>query len=99
MALIRWEPAAELDTLQNEMNRLFNSVFDSRAGRGNDGGGRRWLPAMDLVETEGHYVLSADLPGLAEDDVNVQVEDNVLTIPGQRRTDRRAGARGYYRME
>lgn len=87
MAPIRWEPAAEINSIQNEMNRLFNSFFDRPAATsGGEGAMRRWIPAMDLVETGDHYVLRADLPGLSERDVEIQLEDNVLTISGERRT-------------
>jgi HSP20 family protein len=100
MALIRWEPVAELNTIQNEMNRLFNTVFDPSAptGRGN-GATTRWLPAMDLVETSDHYVLRADLPGLSHGDVNVQLEDNVLTISGERNAEDEDQQEGVYRLE
>jgi HSP20 family protein len=102
MALIRWEPAAELNTIQNEMNRLFNNLFDA-APTGRNGSGssasRRWIPAMDLVETADHYVLRADLPGLSDEDVNVQLEDNVLTISGERKTEQHSEQEGYYRLE
>ena len=100
MALIRWEPAAELNTIQSEMNRLFNTFFDqpTQAGRGN-GTMRRWLPPMDLVETADQYVLRADLPGLSDGDVNVQLEDNVLTISGERKAEHEHQQEGYYRLE
>jgi HSP20 family protein len=96
MAVIRWEPVGELNTIQNEMNRLFNTFFDQPAGRG--GGERRWIPAMDLVESGDHYVLRADLPGVREDDVTVQLEDDVLTIAGQRAAEH-GSEQGYYRLE
>ena len=54
---------------------------------------------MDLVETGDHYVLRADLPGLTDDDVNVQLEDNVLTISGERKTEHEEQEEGYYRLE
>ena len=100
MALIRWEPVAELNAIQNEMNRLFNTFVDPSAptGRGN-GTTRRWLPPMDLVETADHYVLRADLPGLSDGDVNVQLEDNLLTISGERKAEREDQQEGYYRLE
>jgi HSP20 family protein len=100
MALIRWEPVTELNTIQNEMNRLFNNFFDQpgQATRGN-GTARRWLPAMDLVETAERYVLRADLPGLDDGDVNIQLEDNVLTISGERKAEREDQQEGYYRLE
>src|SRR5436309_13386946 len=79
MALIRWEPVRELNTIQSEMNRLFNNFFDSPT-QANGASARRWIPAMDLVESDDDFVLRADLPGLTEDDVNIELEDNLLTI-------------------
>jgi HSP20 family protein len=100
MALIRWEPIGELNTIQNEMNRLFNTFFDQAAPTGRGGGpSRRWIPAMDLVETADHYVLRADLPGLSDDDVNLQLEDNVLTISGERKAEHQQHEQGYHRIE
>jgi HSP20 family protein len=100
MALIRWEPVAELNTIHNEMNRLFNTFFEQPAtATGRNGNGRRWLPAMDLVETEDQYVLRADLPGLSDEDVNVQLEDDVLTISGERKAEQETRQEGFYRLE
>jgi HSP20 family protein len=99
MAIVRWEPLREFSTLQNEMNRLFNTVFDTPAPAGNGGTMRRWLPAMDLVETEDHFVLRADLPGLAEGDVNIEVEDRVLTVSGERKAEHEVSKEGYHRVE
>ena len=98
MALVRWEPARELHTIQTEMNRLFNAFFDAPA-QGNGGGTRRWVPAMDLVESEDHFVLKADLPGLAEGDVSIEVVDNVLTVSGERRFEHEGTKDGWYRLE
>jgi HSP20 family protein len=101
MALIRWEPARELGTIQNEMNRLFNTFFDTptAAAPGNGSAMRRWIPAMDLVETENDFVLKADLPGLTENDVNIELEDNVLTLSGERKAEHEDRKDGYYRIE
>jgi HSP20 family protein len=104
MALIRWEPVRELGTIQNEMNRLFNTFFDTPTGAngGNGGNGaalRRWTPAMDLVETEHDFVLRADLPGLTQADVNIELDDNVLTISGERKVEHEDRKAGYYRVE
>jgi HSP20 family protein len=101
MALIRWEPVRELHTMQNEMNRLFNTFFDSPTP--SNGGGnqvtRRWIPAMDVAETEDHFVLRADLPGMSESDVKIELEDNVLTISGERKAEHEQKGEGYYRVE
>ena len=100
MALIRWEPVRELSSIQNEMNRLFNTFFDEPSAGENSGTSlRRWIPAMDLVETDDDFVLRADLPGLSENDVNIELEDNVLTISGERKAEHEERKEGYYRVE
>src|SRR6185503_4706721 len=98
MAIVRWEPLRELTTLQNEVNRLFGTVFDAPA-QGNGGTLRRWMPAMDLVETADHFVLRADLPGMSEEDVNIEVEDRVLTVSGERKSEHSENKEGYHRVE
>ena len=93
MTIMRWEPFRELQTLQGEMNRLFNTAFDpTSASRG-------WLPAMDLFETAEAFVLRADLPGLKQEDVKIEVEDNHLTLSGERARDPREGQDGFFRLE
>jgi HSP20 family protein len=101
MALIRWEPARELATIQTEMNRLFNTFFEPASGANgtSNTGSRRWIPAMDLVEAEDNFVLRADLPGLSESDVNIELEDNVLMISGERKAEHQERQEGYYRLE
>lgn len=99
MAVIRWEPARELSSLQQEMNRLFGSFFDAPLGAGDGNALRRWIPAMDLVEEGESYVLRADLPGVSEDEVNVELEDNVLTISGERKSRHEDQREGYHRIE
>jgi HSP20 family protein len=102
MALVRWDPIREIDSLQGEMNRLFSSFFETPATRGGGNGSataRRWIPAMDLIETGEHFVLKADLPGIDEGDVNIEVENNVLTVSGERKTAHEEKHEGYYRLE
>jgi HSP20 family protein len=99
MALVRWEPMRELNTLQTEMNRLFNSFFDEGEGGNGRSAGRRWAPAVDLLEREDSLVLKADLPGLREEDVQLEVRENVLTISGERKADFEGKQNGYYRVE
>jgi HSP20 family protein len=98
MALVRWEPLRELTSLQGEMNRLFNTFFDMPPA-GDGATLRRWIPPMDLVETEDAYVLRADLPGLDEKDVSIEFEDNVLTVSGERKAEHEEKREGYYRIE
>jgi HSP20 family protein len=100
MTIVRWEPFRDLNSLQSEMNRLFNTVFDQpTSGGGNSGAMRRWMPAMDLVETGEHFVLRADLPGLSEEDVKIELEDNTLTVSGERKAEHESRDEGFYRVE
>ena len=100
MALVRWEPLREMATLQNEMNRLFGTFFDTpTTAMSGNGGVRRWIPAMDLVETEDHFVLRADLPGLTESDIDLSLEDSVLTVSGERKAEHSERKEGYFRLE
>ncbi len=100
MALVRWEPARELQTIQQEMNRLFGALFDSPTGGVNAGGAQqRWVPAMDLVEQDDRFVLRADLPGVSEEDVKIELEENVLTISGERKSEHEQRGEGFYRVE
>jgi HSP20 family protein len=98
MALVRWEPVREITSIQSEMNRLFNTFFDTPTA-GNGSAARRWIPAMDLVETDDHFVLKADLPGLKEEDVSIEVEENVLTVSGEREAEHEDKREGYVRVE
>ena len=97
MALVRWEPVRELHSMQQEMNRLFNTFFD--APNAGSTGPRRWVPAMDLVELDDHFVLRADLPGLDESDVKLEIADDVLTVTGERKFEHEDRKEGFYRLE
>jgi HSP20 family protein len=100
MTIVRWEPLRELSSLQSEMNRLFNTVFDQpTGGAGNGGTMRRWMPPMDLVETADHFVLRADLPGMSEDDIKIEFEDGTLTVSGERKAEHESRNEGFYRVE
>lgn len=100
MALVRWDPARELDALQGDMNRLFDSFFGRREGAaGAAYGSRRWIPPMDLVETEDNLVLRADLPGVEEKDIEIEVKDGVLTVSGERRAQHEDKREGFHRVE
>jgi len=85
--LMRPEPLAA------DFDRLFNTLFDRNQAS------QRWVPAMDLVEHDDHFLLRADLPGLAEDDVNIELNDGSLTISGERKAEHKQEERGFYRLE
>jgi HSP20 family protein len=96
MALVRWDPIRELDSLQGDMNRLFDRFFEGRAP---NSGSRRWIPAMDLVETEDALVLRGDLPGMTEEDVDIEIKDNLLTVSGERKSENEEKGEGFHRVE
>jgi HSP20 family protein len=94
------DPGRDLDLLQSDVNRLFDAFFGARGtNSGNGGSAQRWVPAMDLTEEENQYVLRADLPGPSEDDVEIEVKDDVLTISGERRYEHEDRREGFYRVE
>jgi HSP20 family protein len=82
------------DPFSSEVNRLFNTLLAPGEGRA-----QRWSPAMDLVEAEDHYVLRADLPGMDEKDVSIEINDNVLTVSGERRDEQEESRQGWHRVE
>jgi HSP20 family protein len=97
MTLVRWEPFRELTALQNEMNRWM-SQLSGGVPPGN-GQASTWLPAVDVWETENELVLSFDLPGIPDEQIAVELDDNVLTVSGQReRTSEHSNDR-FYRFE
>ncbi|HKG37203.1 MAG TPA: Hsp20/alpha crystallin family protein [Solirubrobacterales bacterium] len=96
MALVRWDPIRELDSLQGDMNRLFDRFFEGRTANGTS---RRWIPAMDLVETDDSLVLRGDLPGMTEDDIDIEIKDNILTVSGERKAEHEDKGEGYHRAE
>ena len=95
MAVVRWDPTRELEGFQSDMNRLFDGLFRSADG----GSVRRWIPPTELREEESELVLTIDLPGMTESDVDVEINDNVLTVSGERKNEHEERADGLYRSE
>ena len=81
------------EPFSGDLHRLFNTLFEDSSVA------QRWVPSMDLVESDDHFLLKADLPGLAEEDVNIEVRDNALTISGERKAEHEKRERGWYRVE
>jgi HSP20 family protein len=98
MAIVRYDPVREIDSLQGEVNRLFDGFFGTGTG-GRNGSVSRWIPAMDLVERSDEFILRADLPGMSEDQVSIEIKDNLLTISGERRSDHEEEGESFYRAE
>jgi HSP20 family protein len=99
MALVRWEPFRELAALQNEMGRWMNQFMGTGGVQPGNGGQSTWLPAVDVWETENELVLAFDLPGIPEEQVTVEFEDNVLTVSGQRERKTEHSGDRFYRFE
>ena len=83
------------EPFSGDLHRLFNTLFEDR----NSAVQQRWMPAMDLVEADDHFLLKADLPGVSEEDVAIEVRDNALTISGERKAEHERRERGWYRVE
>ncbi len=101
MALVRSFPARSAYSPQSEITRLFNSFFDTATPVGSQltRSGRSFVPAIDIVEKDEEFVLSADLPGMSESDVKLEILDGTLTISGERKTELEETADGYRRIE
>ncbi|MBM3311775.1 MAG: Hsp20/alpha crystallin family protein [Candidatus Aminicenantes bacterium] len=98
MAIIRWDPFRDVVTLRERMNRMFEDVF-SRRTDDKELTPSSWAPAVDIYETENELVLSAEIPGLNEKDVEIKVEDNTLTLKGERRFEKETKEENYHRIE
>jgi HSP20 family protein len=101
MAIVRWEPFRDLVSIQDRMNRIFDEAFRGvgRTGTDEDYALGSWAPAVDIFEHEGNIVLKAELPGVDSKDVDVRVENNVLTLRGERRFDNEVKRDNYHRIE
>lgn len=95
MLLTRYEPYGLVDQFNNEVNRLFAG---NRSGR-KTAVERDWAPAVDICEEDDRFVLTADIPGVAREAVDITLDDGVLTIKGERSTTRTEEAEGYRRRE
>lgn len=97
MNLITYDPFRELRSLQNEVNRAFNLGFE-RAGD-NDLLRGAWNPSVDIYENKDKLVLEAELPGLSPEDVDISIENNVLTIHGERKFEKKDDGDNFHRVE
>jgi HSP20 family protein len=93
----RWEPFRGVGEIQTEMNRLFDSFVGRPAAATT--GDRMWLPSVDVHETKDDLVLSFDIPGVSQKDVQVTITGDLLTVRGERRFDREASENSYHRVE
>jgi HSP20 family protein len=98
MSIIRYDPFRDLRNLQEEVNRLFSSNI-SRAF-GDEGIARgAWNPSVDIYENKDQIVLEAELPGMNREDFDITIENNVITVRGERRFEKKDEADSYHRVE
>jgi len=94
--IARWEPFRGVSTLQDQINRLFNDTFERT---GEESNLTAWAPAVDIYETEQELVVKADLPDVDPKDLDIRVENNILTIRGERKFEKKVNEENYLRVE
>ena len=100
MLLTRYEPWSAMRHLQNEMSRVFDSAAVVGAEDGSNVATSRWTPAVDVREDAERFVITADVPGVDPEDIEVTMESGVLTIKGERKLEAKdEGGNGYRRVE
>ena len=98
MSITRYDPFRDLRSLQDEVNRLFSTNLGR--GFGDEGLSRgAWMPSVDIFENKDSIVLEAELPGMNREDFELTVENNVLTLRGERRFEKKDEADNYHRVE
>ena len=97
MTLVRWRPFRGLYNLKDEFNRMFEGFSDRGIRQSEDGG--VWMPATDIQETKDDVVVSVELPGMKKDEIKVMVQDNVLTIRGEKKQEKEEKDTNYHRIE
>jgi HSP20 family protein len=97
VSITRWDAFRNISTLQDQINRAFeNSIQGSR---GDNSALTTWAPAVDIYETENELVVKADLPDVNEKDLDIRVENNMLTIRGERKFEQKVKEENYLRIE
>ena len=98
--LVRWDPFREMNSLQREINRLF---ADSKSREGNEEKGfvkeSSWMPVVDISENEKEFIVKAELPGMEQKDIEISLEENRLTIQGERKVEKEEEGENYLRRE
>ncbi len=94
-AISRFEPFRGV-TLQDQINRLFNEAFDRTSEEASI---TTWAPAVDIFETEHELVVKADLPDIKPEELDIRVENNILTIRGERKFEKKVTEDKYLRVE
>src|SRR5215471_10805465 len=99
MAIVRYDPFRDLRTLQEEVNRLFSTNLTRSFGDDEGIGRGAWAPSVDIYENKDQIVLEAELPGMKQEDFDLSVENNVITLRGERRFEKTDESDNYHRVE
>jgi HSP20 family protein len=100
MAIVRWEPFRELLSTQDRFNELFNQTFSQFFGpESRELNKSSWAPAVDIYETANNLVIKAELPGIDPKDVDVRIENGLLTVTGERKFEKDVKEGNYHRVE
>jgi HSP20 family protein len=94
--LTQFQPFRGVSTLQDQINRLFSETFDRSSDEANL---TPWAPAVDIFETEQNLVVKADLPDIKPEELDIRVENNILTIRGERKFEKKVNENNYLRVE
>ena len=98
MTLVRWDPFRELEDMSERLNRVFSRPSLRNSGKENltvaD-----WMPTVDISESEGQYLIKAEMPEVRKEDVKVTVENGVLTLQGERRQEKEEKGKRFHRVE
>ena len=90
----RWDPFDELTTLRNRMDRLWTRMSTEQ-----EPALATWAPTSDIMETKDEILIKAELPGIDEKEVDVEIENGMLTIKGERKAEQETEEKGYRRIE
>ncbi|GAC1641386.1 MAG: Hsp20/alpha crystallin family protein [Candidatus Acidiferrum sp.] len=93
--LNRWEPFRSTAGLESQVNRIFSELFD----RSQESNLTTWAPAVDIFESEHELVVKADLPDIKPEELDIRVENNILTIRGERKFEKKVDEKNYLRVE
>ena len=97
MAIVKYNPFRELRTMQDQMNRLLDMAWNRNIGEEIREG--VWQPAVDIYEDEDSVVIQAEVPDIDQKDIEVKIEDNTLTLRGERKHNREVKKENYHRVE
>ena len=98
MSLIKWSPIRDLPSIQEEMNKLFDERVDRFTGN-SDLQNRVWEPLVDIYEKEDKFVIKAEVPEINREDIQINLENNVLTLKGERKFEKQEEKENYHRAE